>query len=89
MIDFIDGQLVEVTQDIQENTYLVLQSGGLGYRLLITQNAALQIQSQSFNKKGTSVRVYTTLIVREDAMTLVGFLDKSERQCFDLLLEFC
>lgn len=86
MIDFIEGQLIELTQDIQENQYLVLQSQGIGYRLLTTQKVAQSIQADMTSNQKQLIRIYTTLIVREDAMTLVGFLDKSERQCFDLLL---
>jgi Holliday junction DNA helicase RuvA len=34
---------------------------------------------------GEPIQVYTSLIVREDAMTLVGFMTKEERDLFNIL----
>ncbi|GLY06211.1 MULTISPECIES: Holliday junction branch migration protein RuvA [Actinoplanes] len=58
----------------------VVEVGGVGMRVLCTPNtlAGLRVGAES--------RLSTTLIVREDSLTLFGFADETERQLFDLLL---
>jgi holliday junction DNA helicase RuvA len=58
----------------------VVEVGGVGMRVLCTPGtlAGLRI--------GTEARLATTLIVREDSLTLFGFADEDEKQLFELLL---
>jgi Holliday junction DNA helicase RuvA len=58
----------------------VVEVGGVGMRVLCTPNtlAGLRIGAES--------RLATTLIVREDSLTLFGFADEDEKQLFELLL---
>jgi Holliday junction DNA helicase RuvA subunit len=42
-------------------------------------------QLTSINTHTSALKVFTTLVVREDAMQLFGFLNKADRQCFELL----
>jgi holliday junction DNA helicase RuvA len=81
MIDFIEGPVLDKGFQAADEAYWVIQTGGIGYKILTTP------KNLSATPQGGTSRIYTTLIVREDAMTLVGFLQRDERQCFDLLLK--
>ncbi len=59
---------------------LVLEVGGVGYRLAATPSAARKAEGAD------EVVLETHLHVREDAMQLYGFADTDERQLFEQLL---
>ena len=59
---------------------LVLDVGGVGYRLLATPSAVAKAEGAS------EVAVETHLHVREDALQLFGFATVAERELFELLL---
>lgn len=71
--EFLDGELVR-----QAPTSLVVDVGGVGYALTVP----LGTQFES----STRVRVWTHLVIREDAHTLYGFSDCEQRDFFRLLL---
>ena len=75
MITQIKGRLIE-----KSPTELVVDCNGIGYSINITLN--------TFSKIGNDVNIklYTHLIVKEDSHTLFGFLSKSERSLFKLLI---
>lgn len=74
MIAFIRGIVEEIGID-----YAVLDAQGVGY-LVYTNTAALsQLES------GKSAKLLTVLSVREDAMTLYGFLTEREKHLFERL----
>lgn len=73
MIAVIQGQLFHDGRD-----YVVLMAGGVGYKLFCPPTVTGAI--------GDTLTLHTTLIVREDSMTLYGFTTDSERDLFDLLL---
>ncbi|NKI25567.1 Holliday junction branch migration protein RuvA [Arenibacter sp. 6A1] len=75
MITHLKGKLVE-----KNPTYLVVECAGIGY--------FVNISLHTFSKIGDSenVQVYTHLQVKEDSHTLYGFMEKSEREIFRLLL---
>ncbi|BBH63620.1 Holliday junction ATP-dependent DNA helicase RuvA [Actinoplanes sp. OR16] len=58
----------------------VVEVGGVGMRIFCTPGTLAGLRS------GAEARLSTTLIVREDSLTLYGFADDDERQLFDLLL---
>ncbi|MEV0897764.1 Holliday junction branch migration protein RuvA [Actinoplanes sp. NPDC049802] len=58
----------------------VVEVGGVGMRVFCTPNTLAGLRS------GAEARLATTLIVREDSLTLFGFADDDERQLFELLL---
>ncbi len=58
----------------------VVEVGGVGMRVFCTPNTLASL------RVGAEARLATTLIVREDSLTLYGFADDDERQLFDLLL---
>jgi len=60
---------------------LVLEASGVGYELLVTQEAY-----NAAGALGELCELCTRLIVREDSMTLFGFASGSERAVFDQLV---
>ncbi|MGB1422783.1 MAG: Holliday junction branch migration protein RuvA [Pseudomonadales bacterium] len=77
MISQISGVIVDRTDQ-----QLVLDVGGLGYEVevpLATAAALLQ--------ENGSVRLYTHFVVRDDAHTLFGFLEREGRDLFRALIK--
>ncbi len=64
----------------RELNFAVVECGGVGYQCYITANTARQLPNT-----GSECMLYTYLNVREDAMELFGFADRSELSCFRLL----
>ena len=58
---------------------VVLEVGGVGYAISLTSRSSAQIVM------GSALTLSTTLIVREDSLTLFGFLDPHERDVFETL----
>jgi len=56
----------------------VIDVGGVGYRVLTTPQTAAGL------RPGERSTLHTTLVVREDSMTLFGFGDEGEREAFEL-----
>jgi len=75
MYDFISGKLSEITP-----TYVIIDNQGIGYLVNITVNTYSQIKDLK------EARLFTHLVVREDAHILYGFAKKNERQLFLMLL---
>ena len=75
MITQIRGRLVE-----KNPTYVVVDCAGVGYMLHIS------LQTFSALPDDENVRLFAHLSVREDAHTLYGFISKTEREVFKLLI---
>jgi len=73
---YIKGEL-----SFKHNDYIVVEANGIGYRI----NTALSTIG-SVGSTGSTVKVYTHLHVREDAVNLYGFLTQEELGMFELLL---
>lgn len=75
MITQIRGRLVE-----KNPTYVVVDCTGVGY--------LLHVSLQTFSSLPTdeNIRLFTHLSIREDAHTLYGFITKTEREVFKLLI---
>lgn len=61
--------------------WVVIDVHGVGYRVQVTQPALQQITGT----RGT-IRLYTHMAVREDAITLFGFLQQCELEMFRILI---
>ena len=72
MYAFIEGQVAE-----KANGSLVIAAGGVGYLLNCSNNTL-----QAAPAQGGSMRCYTVLSVRDDAMELYGFATKEEKRMF-------
>ena len=74
MIAFVRGEVAAVTLNSA-----VLEVGGVGLELLCTPNTLATL------RPGHPVTLPTSMVVREDSLTLFGFLDDDEKSCFELL----
>ncbi|GGT42218.1 Holliday junction ATP-dependent DNA helicase RuvA [Streptomyces kurssanovii] len=74
MIAFVSGPVAALAP-----TTAVIEVGGIGMAVQCTPNtlSALRI--------GQDAKLATSLVVREDSLTLYGFADDDERQVFELL----
>ena len=72
MYAFIEGEVCEKTAGS-----LVLAAAGVGWQLNCSNNTL-----QAAPPQGETMRCYTVLSVREDAMELYGFATKEEKQMF-------
>ena len=75
MIGQLNGRLIE-----KNPTDLLVDCSGVGYEVKISLNTFSAIGSDE------AIRIYTKLIVREDAHLLYGFHTKEERDIFNLLI---
>lgn len=75
MIALIQGKLIDKTP-----TDVVIDCGGVGYHISISLHTYSLLPETDF------VRLYTHLQVKEDSHTLYGFMEKSEREIFKLLI---
>ena len=75
MIAHLQGKLVE-----KSPTQIVIDCEGVGYHVNISLHTYSLLPNTDF------IKVYTHLQIKEDAHTLFGFMEKSEREIFRLLL---
>lgn len=80
MITFIRGPLAAKVSQSPRGAVLIVDVQGIGYEIL-TNSASVA----SAPPVGEEIQVFTSLIVREDAMSLVGFISKEERDLFNIL----
>ncbi len=60
-------------------TSAVLEVGGVGLELQCTPGTLATL------RHGTTATLPTSMVVREDSLTLFGFLDEDEKSCFELV----
>lgn len=75
MITYLQGKLIE-----KNPTYVVIECNGVGYFLNISLYTHSKIPGTE------ALKLYTHLLIREDAHTLYGFWEKAEREIFRLLI---
>ncbi len=81
MIDYIKGKLVSKQATGVKGASIVVENNNTGYFINTTsRNISLA------GEEGSDVKVYTSLIHREDAMILCGFLNKEDRDIFNILI---
>lgn len=76
VIAFLEGQLAERGDGV-----VVIQVAGIGYEVACSNATLARLGSP-----GSPARVFTYLHVREDALMLFGFAERSEREAFLLLI---
>ena len=77
MFAYIKGNLVE-----KSNTYVVVETAGIGYKIYMSGTAINSLQNL-----GEEVKIYTHYYVREDNISLYGFINNEELKMFELLLQ--
>lgn len=78
MISYISGKILKVS--LGKDSFVdILTASGVGYRVFLTKR-------NNIVNNGSTVSLYTSFHVREDAQTLYGFLTESERDFFEKLI---
>ncbi len=76
VISYIRGPLVEMDEDM-----IVVEAGSVGYNIRVPLSLL-----ESLPGIGEEVRIYTYLQIREDAVSLFGFLSRQDLKMFRQLL---
>ena len=76
MFAYIKGSLEE-----KSTNYVVIEVGGIGYKIFMSNMSINEI-----GELGEKVKVHTHYYVREDNISLYGFLTHEELKMFELLL---
>lgn len=74
MIGYIEGRVIALRE-----TYLIVNAGGVGYKVAAPRNVLLTLSH------GSTASLWTHLAVREDALDLYGFSTEEELKIFNLL----
>ena len=75
MIAHLQGKLVEKTP-----TEVIIDCNGVGYHVNIS------LHTYSLLPASDAIKLFTYLQIKEDSNTLFGFVEKSEREIFKMLL---
>ena len=75
MISYIKGILEDMSPGM-----VVVDNHGIGYQMMVPMSG------ESFPKIGQEIKIYTHMHVREDDVSLFGFLSKEEKEAFELLI---
>jgi holliday junction DNA helicase RuvA len=78
VIALISGKIVD-----GDARSLIVDVNGVGYKIFTTAGA---LESHMKSPGGQTATFWTYLAVRDDALDLYGFTEKSEREMFELLL---
>lgn len=81
MFYYIEGRLAHLDQ-----SFAVLDVGGVGYKLTITQTTYEAMPPHLSVSEPPTVRLYTYMAVREDDVELFGFRSEEELDTFKLLI---
>jgi len=76
MIAYLDGKLEQI-----DKASIVVEVAGVGYLVKVSSSTLAQLP-----KVGDRIKIYTSQIVREDDISLYGFLSKEEKNLFVLLM---
>ncbi|MGK4179827.1 Holliday junction branch migration protein RuvA [Lapidilactobacillus dextrinicus] len=72
MYEYLNGVVTVV-----KPTYLVLEVNGIGYKLLVGNPYAYQVEQ--------STKIYVEQVIRDTEQVLYGFIDEAEKNLFDQL----
>ncbi len=76
MISFIIGNVIQIEED-----YMIIQNNNIGYKIYSSARSLEKIELAS-----KDILVYTNMIVREDDISLYGFINEEEIEVFKLLI---
>lgn len=76
MIGYLKGEIAEIRENL-----VVIEVGNIGYEVYLPFSAILELPA-----KGSTIKLYTYLHVREDAVSLFGFPTKDDLNMFRLLI---
>ena len=79
MYDYIKGILIS-QKNLPTGVSVTVEAGGIGYLLKTTARTISELP-----EKNSEIKIYTSIVHREDTMFLCGFLHKEERDLFEIL----
>lgn len=74
MIAYVRGPVTDITLNSA-----VVDVGGVGFQVMCSPGTLATL------REGQEATVPTSMVVREDSMTLFGFVDDDEKACFELV----
>jgi holliday junction DNA helicase RuvA len=74
MISLLNGTVRSIHSD-----RLVVEVGGFGLSVLVTPSTTTQVTL------GSQIQLFTSFVVREDSLTLFGFVNEESRSLFELV----
>lgn len=75
MIASLEGKV-----ELKDDPYIIVQVGGVGYKVLVSSKISSNFQN------GSTIKLFTYTHVREDALDLFGFLEYEDLKLFELLI---
>jgi holliday junction DNA helicase RuvA len=81
MIYSVSGKLV-----LKSNNFVVIETGGLGMKLLVGERTIKELPPASAAEKDREVKLFSYLHVRENGMELYGFAREDELVYFEMLI---
>lgn len=75
MIAYIKGNI-----EIKAKEYIIIEVNGIGYKIFMSSSAINELE------QGKNAKIYTYLKVKEDDVSLYGFLNNEELVTFELLI---
>ena len=82
MISYVKGTVAYIGNDC-----IVVDNNGIGYNIQVSSSTARQrSHSCRTKKKPSEVQIYTYMNVKENELSLFGFLTKEELNMFNLLI---
>lgn len=72
---------VKGTLEIKTKVYIVVETGGIGYKIFMPESTI-----EKLGAIGEKIKIFTFMRVREDDVSLYGFLTNEELRMFELLL---
>lgn len=72
---------VKGTLEIKTKGYIVVETGGIGYKIFMPESTIEKLGSL-----GEQIKIFTFMRVREDDVSLYGFLSNEELTMFELLI---
>lgn len=74
MISLLTGTVRSISTD-----RLTVEVGGFGLSVLVNPQTSAQVTL------GSQIQLFTSLVVREDSLTLFGFITEESRSLFELV----
>lgn len=76
MFSYIKGNL-----EVKNLNYVVIDVNGIGFKIFMSESAI-----QRLEETGNNVKIYTHMNVKEDDISLYGFITSEELRMFELLI---
>ncbi|MDP6319770.1 MAG: Holliday junction branch migration protein RuvA [SAR324 cluster bacterium] len=77
MIDYLEGHVLRS----EDNLIVLKTSGGVGYAVYVSKHLSVKVSLEEF----LTLHIYTN--VREDDLSLYGFLNLEEKEIFKMLIK--